>query len=750
MKNTRYKIRNLVPFLWLATILLSSVACAFASRTNTPALGEGMLGVPENVSVEYGVVDRACELICHGKFDAAGELFKQNSDGAPKQLSDATRQLSQIIDEYRDISQQMRLAREKTYSDRLAELDKLRTDSDVNDVNDIIEILAAITNVSELADKQQKEKLLSGEFVKDVLQKAIDKATGFETEGKWLEAYINCYAWLVVIDPNNEGYSDYTQQIYDKASIAASLEDSACETTEERYQGVDKKIFVRTVNFLDLHYVNRIDYQQMVTKAFERCKLLGEVMEFPSDDFKVSEENQKSGIEYKQSLSAWSVALEAMLDEVEKTSTGMNKDKFLNIFEKILKLNETTIDLPQPLLIAQFSEATLSALDSYTIIVWPRQVKEFEKLMTNEFSGIGIEISKPKGLLTVSSLLLDTPAFNSDLLDAGDVIEKVDGIETKDMTLTCAVKKITGPKGTKVTLTVRRPSEDKTIEDKIFDVILTRAKITVPTIRGWQRTDTGQWLFMIDQENNIGYIRLTSFSKESADDLERALNELEDKGLKGLILDLRYNTGGLLESAIDVSDKFLDDDIIVQRQSGFGRLPIYAQAHKKGTHPDYPLVVLVNSNSASASEIVAGALSDKKHERAILVGTRTHGKGSVQGVTNSIGDGAQLKYTMAYYHLPSGQRVESREEMKKQGRENWGVSPDIVVELSSDELKEMIDVQRANDVLVRADHDDTNDAVKKHTFEETLASDRQLAVGLLVVRSKLVQAKALELARSDS
>jgi len=128
------------------------------------------------------------------------------------------------------------------YVERLAELDKLRTTTDVNDVNDIIEVLAAVANVSELADKQQEEKLLSDEFVKEVMQEAIDKSTSYELEGKWLEAYTNCYFWLVVIDPNNDGYSDYAQQLYDKATIAASLEDSACETREERYQGVEKKI----------------------------------------------------------------------------------------------------------------------------------------------------------------------------------------------------------------------------------------------------------------------------------------------------------------------------------------------------------------------------------------------------------------------------------------------------------------------------------------------------------------------------
>jgi len=432
------------------------------------------------------------------------------------------------------------------------------------------------------------------------------------------------------------------------------------------------------------------------------------------------------------------------MDEVKQSSTGISRDRFLNIFEEILKINEATVELPQPVLIAQFAEVSLSSLDDYTVIIWPRQVQEFEKLMTNEFSGIGIEISKPKGLLTVSSLLPDTPAYTSGL-DAGDIIEAVDGLQTKDMTLTCAVKKITGPKGTPVKLTIRRAGEEKT-----KDIVITRGKIVVPTIRGWQRTDSGQWLYMIDQENRIGYIRLTSFSAETSEDLDKVLDKLEAQGLNGLILDLRYNTGGLLESAIDVADKFLKEGLIVQRHSGFGRLPIYAEAKKRGTHPNYPLVLLVNANSASASEIVAGALADKVHKRAVLVGTRTHGKGSVQTITNIIGDGAQMKYTMAYYHLPSGQRVESREEMKKQNREDWGVGPNIEVDLSSEEIKEMIDAQRANDVLVKADHDNTNDVVKKYTFEEILAADRQLAVGLLVVRSKIIQAETLAKARSDS
>ena len=742
MKNKRFKLQHLICLFCLATILFSSVTCALASRSSKSTIREDVQDVPESSLAELDIVGQVCSFIDQGKFDDAGELIKKTSDD-PNRLGNTALQLLQITDEYQGISQQMKQAKEAVYAERIEQLDKLRSETDVNDVNDIIEVLSAVADVSELANEQQKEKLLTDEFVRDIMHTAIDKATGYELEGKWLEAYTDCYFWLVVIDPNNDGYSDYAQQLYDKATIAASLEDSACETREERYHGVNKQIFIRTVNYLDLHYVNKIDYKEMANKALEQCQLLGEVMEFHTEDFNDPNENQKSEVEYRQSLSAWSVSLDVIMDDV-KQSTGISRDRFLNIFEEILKINEATVELPQPVLIAQFAEASLSSLDDYTVIIWPRQVQEFEKLMTNEFSGIGIEISKPKGLLTVTSLLPDTPAYTSGL-DAGDTIEAVDGLQTKDMTLTCAVKKITGPKGTPVKLTIKRAGEEKT-----RDIVITRGKIVVPTIRGWQRTDSGRWQYMIDQENHIGYIRLTSFSAESSEDLEKVLDKLEAQDLNGLVLDLRYNTGGLLESAIDVADKFLKEGLIVQRHSGFGRLPIYAEAKKRGTHPNYPLVILVNANSASASEIVAGALADKVHKRAILVGTRTHGKGSVQTITNIIGDGAQMKYTMAYYHLPSGQRVESREEMKKQDREDWGVGPNIEVTLISEEIKEMIDVQRANDVLVKADHDNANDVVKKFTLEETLTADRQLAIGLLVIRSKIIQAEALAKARLDS
>ncbi len=754
--------RHLISVSCFAAFLL--FACyGFMAQSNNAAASES---APVTVGGESAVlIEQICSKITEGDFAGARD-FLERSD---KSKSTAITRLVDVISEYEATEEKRRAARKAAYKEQLVELEKFQAEidiDDVNDVNDIVDALSVINKVCEFADEAQKKQLLSDSSVKEILQKAIDKAAEFEMAGKWLEAYVNCYAWLRAIDTDNEGYSDYADQLLDKAAIAISFEDSPCETREERFRGVKKEMFIRTIIFLDLYYVNIIDYNQMARQAIERCELLGEVVgtssrfswDLQSEDT-VSKKTETEVLDEKTlelssrlvgisgqgsfllpdstKLAAWSVSLAALLDEVKSASDGpkgFDKRKFLEVFEKVLKLNDTTVDLPRSVVIAQFAEAALSALDPYTVIIWPRQVQDFEKMMTNEFTGIGIEISKRKGLLTVASLLPDTPAYKSGL-DAEDVIEEVDGVQTKDMTLSCAVRKITGPKGTKVTLTIKRPGEGET-----KDITITRGRIIVPTIRGWQRTDAGKWLYMIDEGNKIGYVRLTSFSSGTASSLEKVLVELEAEGLRGFVLDLRFNTGGLLDSAVAVADKFVDKEWIVKRQPGFGRMPIYERAHKKGTHPNYPLIILVNSGSASASEIVAGALADEVYKRAVLVGARTHGKGSVQGITGYPGGGAQLKYTMAHYHLPSDQRVESRDAMKKQGRNDWGVGPNVEVELTSDEVKKMIEVQRDNDVLVQADHDYVNDEPRKHTVEETLAADPQLEVGLLIVRSKLIQA----------
>jgi carboxyl-terminal processing protease len=178
-------------------------------------------------------------------------------------------------------------------------------------------------------------------------------------------------------------------------------------------------------------------------------------------------------------------------------------------------------------------------------------------------------------------------------------------------------------------------------------------------------------------------------------------------------------------------------------------MPTYVSAHKEKTRPDYPMVVLINRSSASSSEILAGVLQEPKHNRATVVGERSYGKGSVQSIVNRLGKGAKLKYTAAYYYLPSGQKIKSRDTDRKPGSENWGVLPDVNVKLRSDELRKMANVQKANESAVK-DHLNnvllrgitTKDEalnVLRFSSRETIDADPQLAIGLLVLKAKMIE-----------
>ncbi len=689
-------------------------------------------------STNASAVRAVCELIYKGEIEAASDLMERFP------ASPEIERLGEIIAEYRQINERRQLAQQAAFKEQLDKLEEFRTAAaneanDVNEVNDIPKILVVVAKASEFANEQQKEKLLSDKFVQRTFEKAKTRAAKFESEGKWIDAYMVCYSWLAIIEKNNKAYTEHAEELYEKADIVATFADSPCETRQERYTGIKERMFVRAIDMLNFNYVAPIDYAETASKAIKRCRLLVEVLSASYDE--ISKTKTGGAVEEKpfsrpdsREVTVWAASLDIISAEIEQSVTGITKDKFIDVFEKILALNEATVQIPPGVLIAQFTETALSALDPYTLIVWPKQMTDFEKALTNKFTGIGILIARKSGLLTAESLLPDTPAYSSGL-DAGDVIEKVDGIDTKDMTLECAVKRITGPADTKVTLTVRSPGEDHT-----RDITITRAEITVPTISGWQRTEQGNWIYMIDKADKIGYVSLANFGQVTGPDLEKVLAVLEAEEMRGLILDLRFNNGGLLSSAIEVTDEFIEEGLIVSTRPRFG-VNTYALAHKTKSYCGCPLVVLVNGGSASASEIVSGALADKVHKRAILVGERTHGKSSVQTTTPYPGEGAQLKYTMAYWYLPSGTRVPNHDEVKKAGREDWGIAPNIEVKLTSNEIKKMLDTQRDNQVLVKASHDSSARPLKRHALKESLEADPQMAVALLVLKSKLIESE---------
>ena len=377
----------------------------------------------------------------------------------------------------------------------------------------------------------------------------------------------------------------------------------------------------------------------------------------------------------------------------------------------------------------------LSSLDPHSAYLTPDLYKELQMDTQGRFGGLGIEITVKNGVLTVVSPIEDTPAFKAGV-KPGDMIFKIEDEFTKDMTLIDAVKKMRGPKGTKIKISIKRE-----VVPELIDFTLMRDTIRVQSVRS--RT----------LEEGYGYVRLAQFQERSDRDLQKALEKLaaEKGGIKGLVLDLRNNPGGLLTQAVRVSDLFLDSGLIVYTE---GRIESQKQkyfAQKEGTWMDFPVVVLVNGGSASASEIVAGALQD--HKRAVVLGTKTFGKGSVQTIL-PLDDNSALRLTTARYFTPNGRSIQA-----------LGIVPDIVVDSSPQDAKaedkkrqglreENLPGHLANPQQTPAPQQDQGDKEKEKlvppsgpTGDETIDNDVQLKRALDLLKSwdvfkQLVQKKA--------
>jgi carboxyl-terminal processing protease len=385
-------------------------------------------------------------------------------------------------------------------------------------------------------------------------------------------------------------------------------------------------------------------------------------------------------------------------------------------------------------------------------MIWPSEVPEFNKNTQGEFSGVGIQIqSDEDGSLKVVSPLEDSPAYKAGI-KAGDLITHINGKNAKGITLNQAVKTITGPKGTTVVLTVASPG------GKTKEYTIKRETIKVASVKGWNHLPGGGWEYMVDPENKIAYLRMTNFTKDTSKELDRAIAEIEARGGRGVILDLRYNPGGLLTATTDVSDKFLrrGDIVSTRPERDNGNQQTVARARTDDNDTDLPLVVLVNQYSASASEIVSGALKD--HSRALIVGERTFGKGSVQMLFPLSDRTAYLKLTTSHYYLPGGRCIH-REETSTE----WGVDPDVTVEMTPEQMRAAIDARQELDILRDANaapaegkqekindkaaevrdevNKETNKQVAKGDKKDLLSSDPQLSAAVLLLRLKLAGAQ---------
>ena len=398
----------------------------------------------------------------------------------------------------------------------------------------------------------------------------------------------------------------------------------------------------------------------------------------------------------------------------------------------------------------------LERLDPHSAYINPKDYKQFDKISKGTFGGIGVQLGydrQNRGQLTVISPMVGTPAYEKGVL-AGDVILKIDGKSTENMRISDAVDIIQGEPGKSITLTVVHEGSKEPI-----DVEITRAEIKVQSVMGDRRLqeDPKQWDLFIDHSNKIGYIRLTNFSETAAKEMEEAVEKLEGDGVRGLVIDLRNNPGGLLTAAVEISDLFLDQGAIVTIKGRNDREKTY-EAKATGTHllpkEKFPIAVLINKYSASASEILSAALQD--NDRAVIIGERSYGKGSVQNIIR-INEGdrgmSALKLTTASYWRPSGKNIHRFPDSKE--TDEWGVKPDPGYEITmkdEERLEYMIDrnhrdVVRGKDAPATKPKEDKN---KEKDKDKKPFEDRVLKKAMEYMQEKIKKVEKAGLAPQET
>lgn len=521
------------------------------------------------------------------------------------------------------------------------------------------------------------DDLKTFEWVSDLTERAEATARQLEEEDRWTTA-VNYYLLLSRINPKNEALKQRSESAVRRARMEFTYKDE--KTLRERIRDVDRGLLRSAIKLIDHLYYEQPNYREMARGALENLTTLCAATKL---------HGFLDGLANPALREHFLARLRELRNDIDgERGAELGYKDLLRLFNQVSDLNRESIEIPEGLLVVEFLNGVVLKLDQYTDMIWPVDAVDFEKMMMGGFEGVGIQLGVDE---RTNRLKVVTPLENSPALEKGiqpdDIIVAVDGESTANWGTDDAVRKIQGPAGTDVIITIQRPRTGETIP-----FTLTRRKIVLTTVRGVERKtgDPKAWNYMLDQDAGVAYIRLTGFHPDSAEELREALQEARAQGMRGLVLDVRYNPGGLLDVAVDVVSTFLDRGEVVSTR---GRLESERRerAAGKAEFKDLPLVILVSEASASASEILAGAMQD--HHRAAIIGERTFGKGSVQHV-RPLSDTAKLKLTTALYYLPSG-----RSPHKAPDAERWGVDPDQEIKLTPKEFRRVIERERETYVI---------------------------------------------------
>ncbi len=605
---------------------------------------------------------RAIRLIEAGEFDKAAKAVE-----AAETRTDMVRRVAEWLADYQK-EQAERLAANKADLDKYIGYAKQRYER--REFRDALGWAMAGADVAE-----DREAYLRSPWLQELVKSSLAEAEKMRDEHEWRDAW-HIYYRLAELFENNPAYKKLERDMLTHLRLDVMFgEDS---NWQEGLKDVRWSDAETAFEYIDRLYVRQADFREIAVAALEHMQILSESQTARTQFARLGDPIDRESFRSR---------LDELLTQVKAEPTYPRKDA-VKVFRRVLQINDETVQIPKALLISELMRGALTPLDEYTTMIWPAEAEEFEKHTRGDFIGVGISIVKnATDEIEVQSPLEDTPAYKKGI-QPGDIITKVDGVSLKGYSLTKTVSTITGPKGSDVTLTIRRDGEE-------MDIEMRREVIRIRSVKGVARDveEPTKWNHWLDKDMGIGYARLNGFQGNTTEDLYNTITELQAKGMKGFVLDLRGNPGGLLTAAHEVTSLFLPKNAPVV--STKGRLPGEDQAlgaafEGAGPFPTLPLVVLVDEHSASASEIVSGALRD--NNRATVIGQRTFGKFSVQNLIPLGRSSAKLKITTAKYFLPNGDSLHRDDDSKR-----WGVQPNIDVPLVNKEQWNVYQMRRDAD-----------------------------------------------------
>lgn len=644
-----------------------------------------------------------------GKFDRSNALLAQAAKlGSDPKLS----QMASWTGEFESQRQVFQAERLKQYQKAVANVHNLLQHQKDDYAIDILARDAYGLSEDKKAFSQQP-------WVQALIAEASQRAANYETAEQWIKA-LRLYSDLASIEPANPLWKEKLKSptrrlrlmsVYvpdelksiqqaeskEREEVALLLNPATQPTTkpladedmdgdafrikwQEALRGIRLPMLKESLENANDQYYRDTSYRDLLLGGLKGLRTLATTKGL---------DQAFDGLKAPEKRKAFVDGVAEMI-RVAEAGPAVGQNAAENLMDRVQKLNDTTVQLPEAVWVSEFADGAFGQLDPFSGMIWPADLEEFNKTTQGEFSGVGIQIQldEADGSIHIVSPLEDSPAYKAKI-KAGDIITHINGKNAKGISLNQAVKTITGPSGTTVRLTIKSP------DGASRELALKRQTIKVASIKGWIHKPGGGWDYFLDPQQKIAYLRMTNFTRTTSEELDRAVDEMKAQGARAMILDLRYNPGGLLTAATEVCDKFLTEGTIVSTRPDRyvrGQSVQEVKAKEDGNEFGLPLVVLVNQYSASASEIVSGALKDD--HRSLIVGERTFGKGSVQMLFPVSQHNAYLKLTTSHYYLPNGRCIHREENSTE-----WGVDPDVTVEMTPEQMRAAIDARQEQDIL---------------------------------------------------